>query len=308
MAVRAMLSQIGAPGDRRAADGAQAADGWASSGIGVTLLAIDGVLIAAGAVVLLWWAWRWRRSGGGDPLAGVARRRNAVVPELLLIPLGIYLVTSLAWGGFHRPEPTGVISHTTQITIGNAAQLAGLVACLWIASRTFPAGIRGFLLGSRGGGYALAPIGLMFLAVLCVCNVLVWITSAVMTMLRHPIPTHPTLIALAEESPSLGTTVVLCAGAVVIAPLAEECFFRGLLQSAVANLVGSRWTAIGVTAAAFAVMHSDQPHAVPPLAALAVLLGYAYERYGSLAAPILLHVAFNLRTIVWQLLLNAASA
>ena len=54
-------------------------------------------------------------------------------------------------------------------------------------------------------------------------------------------------------------------------------------------------------------MHSDLPHAVPPLAALAVILGYAYERSGSLLVPILLHMAFNLHTILWQLLLGPTS-
>ncbi len=144
----------------------------------------------------------------------------------------------------------------------------------------------------------------MCLVALCVCSALVWATAWVLTRFGYSIQTHPTLEALANESPSLGATAALCAGAVVIAPIAEECFFRGLLQTVLSNLFGGRWTAIIVTAVAFALMHSDQRHAVPPLAALAVILGYAYERHGSLLVPILLHAAFNLRTIVWQLLLD----
>ena len=68
------------------------------------------------------------------------------------------------------------------------------------------------------------------------------------------------------------------------------------------GLLGNRWHAIGLTAIVFALMHYDQPQAVPPLVALAVILGYAYERHGSLLVPILLHMAFNLRPIVWHLL------
>ncbi len=273
----------------------------------VALFTIDIVLMVAGAVVLLVWARRWRRHGCRDPLARTATRPNTMVPELLLVPLGIYLGAWFLLNGLYRSDSPQAMSHTTLMNLGNVAQLAGLLACLAIARRAFPGGIRAFLWGTSRLGKALASATWMFLVVLCVCSVLVWTTAAMMTMLNYPIPSHPTLQALTDESPSLGATLALCAGAVVIAPLAEECFFRGLLQTVLANLVGGRWTAIGVTAGAFALMHSDQPHAVPPLAALAVILGYAYERYGSLLVPILLHVAFNLHTIVWQLLLEPAT-
>jgi membrane protease YdiL (CAAX protease family) len=32
------------------------------------------------------------------------------------------------------------------------------------------------------------------------------------------------------------------------------------------------------------------------------MLGYAYERTGSLVSPILIHAAFNLKTLVWNAL------
>ena len=268
---------------------------------------VDIVLIAAGAVVLLVWARRWWRRGRRDPLARAARRPNTLVPELLLFPLGIYLGAWFLLNGLYGSDSPEALSRTTQMNLGNVAQLAGLLACLVIARRAFPGGIRTFLWGASRLGQALASTTWMFLVVLCVCSALVWTTATMMTMLNYPIPSHPTLQALTDESPSLGATVALCAGAVVIAPLAEEFFFRGLLQTVLANLVGGRWRAIGLTAALFALMHIDQPHAVPPLAALAIILGYAYERYGSLLVPILLHVAFNLRTIVWQLLLNSTT-
>lgn len=278
-----------------------------TSGIEGVLFTIDIVLIAAGAVVLLVWARRWWRRGRRDPLARAATRPNTMVPELLLLPLGIYLGAWFLLNGLYRSDSSEAMSRTTQMNLSNVAQLAGLLACLAIARRAFPGGIRTFLWGTSRLGKALASTTWMFVVVLCVCSALVWTTATIMTMLNYPIPSHPTLQALTDESPSLGATVALCTGAVVIAPLAEEFFFRGLLQTVLANLVGGRWRAIGLTAGAFALMHSDQPHAVPPLAALAVILGYAYERYGSLLVPILLHVAFNLRTIIWLLLLDPAT-
>lgn len=269
------------------------------------LLAIDVVVIAAGAVVLLVWVRRWWRRGRRDPLAGAATRPNTMVPELLLVPLGIFLGASFLLNGLYQSDSSEALSHTTEMNLGNAVQLAGLFACLAVARMVFSGGMRAFLWGRSRLSHALASALWMWLVALCVCSALVWVTAEVLIRFGYSLPTHPTLEALANEAPSLGATAALCVGAVVIAPIAEECFFRGLLQTVLSNLLGSRWRAIGLSAAVFAFMHIDQPHAVPPLAALAVILGYAYERHGSLLVPILLHMAFNLRTIAWQLLLNS---
>ena len=61
-----------------------------------------------------------------------------------------------------------------------------------------------------------------------------------------------------------------------------------------------RHTAIVISAGAFAAVHFQQPHVVLALFFFGVLLGYAYERTGSLAAPVLIHAAFNLKTLVWE--------
>lgn len=277
------------------------------SGTATVLLTIDILLVGAGAVVLLMWVVRWWRHGRRDPLAQAAMRPNTMVPELLLIPLGVYLGLAFLLQGLNQPDSSDAMSHTTQMNLGNAVQLAGLLACLAVARMAFTGGTRAFLWGRSRLSHALASAWWMWLVALCVCSALVWVTAEVLIRFGYSLPMHPTLEALAHEAPSLGATAALCVGAVVIAPIAEECFFRGLLQTVLSNLLGSRWRAIGLSAAVFALMHSDQAHAVPPLAALAVILGYAYERHGSLLVPILLHVAFNLRTIAWQLLLNSTT-
>jgi membrane protease YdiL (CAAX protease family) len=89
-------------------------------------------------------------------------------------------------------------------------------------------------------------------------------------------------------------------GAVVVAPIAEEAFFRGLLQTFLAGVVRSRWLAIGLTAVAFGIVHFSQPHVIPALIVLGLLIGYAYERTGTLVVPVLIHAGFNLKTLVWD--------
>jgi membrane protease YdiL (CAAX protease family) len=51
--------------------------------------------------------------------------------------------------------------------------------------------------------------------------------------------------------------------------------------------------AIIVTAVLFAAVHFPQPQSIPAIFLLALGLGYAYERTGSLVAPIVMHMIFN---------------
>ena len=79
--------------------------------------------------------------------------------------------------------------------------------------------------------------------------------------------------------------------AVIMAPLVEELFFRGTLQPALKKWLGPR-AGILTAAAFFAAMHPD-PLTMPCLFVLGVVLGYVYDRTGSIAAPAVLHMAFN---------------
>ena len=90
--------------------------------------------------------------------------------------------------------------------------------------------------------------------------------------------------------------------AVVVAPLAEEVFFRGLVQSVVRRYTRVAWVGIVVSAVFFALVHAPYWHHMPALFVLAVALGYNYERCGRLWAPILLHAVFNAVNIVMYLL------
>jgi hypothetical protein len=116
---------------------------------------------------------------------------------------------------------------------------------------------------------------------------------------------HPTLDALSDGSLSPARVGILWLGAAVIAPTAEEIFFRGALQNFLHRQAGS-YAAIGLSALAFAMVHFTQPHALPALFFLGLLLGFSYARSQSLTIPILVHAAFNLKTLVWESLLRAA--
>jgi membrane protease YdiL (CAAX protease family) len=83
--------------------------------------------------------------------------------------------------------------------------------------------------------------------------------------------------------------------AAVVAPLAEEIFFRGYLYGVVRRY-GGRWAAIGVTALLFAAIHGNAV-GFAPLVLLGVVFAVAYELTGSLWTNILMHAVFNGTTL-----------
>jgi membrane protease YdiL (CAAX protease family) len=78
---------------------------------------------------------------------------------------------------------------------------------------------------------------------------------------------------------------------VILAPIAEEVFFRGVVFNALLREAGSRWAYIG-SAALFAVIHLE-PVAMLPLFALGLALAWVYQRTRNLLAPIAMHATVN---------------
>jgi uncharacterized protein len=89
---------------------------------------------------------------------------------------------------------------------------------------------------------------------------------------------------------------LMAAFGVLLAPLVEELFFRGFLYPVLARRTGAM-AAIIVTALAFAFIHESQlARAWAPLLILfmvGVVLTYTRARTGSLAASVVLHIAYN---------------
>ena len=86
----------------------------------------------------------------------------------------------------------------------------------------------------------------------------------------------------------VGLLVVLSC---VIGPIAEELFFRGVLFAAARQHLSRGW-AILASGAAFSLIHTN-PVGFLPILVIGSLLAYLYERTGSLAAPIAVHMLHN---------------
>ena len=97
------------------------------------------------------------------------------------------------------------------------------------------------------------------------------------------------MLLFQERAPLVfGLLVVLSC---VIGPIAEELFFRGVLFAAVRRYL-SRGGAILASGAAFSLIHTN-PVGFLPIMLIGSLLAYLYERTGSLAAPIAVHILHN---------------
>jgi CAAX protease family protein len=122
-----------------------------------------------------------------------------------------------------------------------------------------------------------------------------------------PVLAHDMLKMLVDSDSQTGTALIIVS-AVLVAPILEESIFRGIVQSVMVETLGEsrRWSVVIVASIVFMFMHADLVNwenwqALPGLLVLGVVLGWLYERTGSLWPCIVLHTLFNTLNIVMAL-------
>ncbi len=279
------------------------------------LSTLDLILAGLGPAIVLTVFAGWLARSRRDPLGSIPLRQNQLREDSLILAMFVYLTTYLvALGLFKIVANAEEATSSAGGTAGSVAQVAGMAICLWIAAKTFDGGARRFCFGEGGGlgGKVVLTLLLTIVALgLCplVLQTTIWVVQHVDP--AHEFKTHSVIEALRDETHTWGVTVGLWLGAAVVAPIAEECFFRGLLQTYLVGIVqrgfpggGGRWIALAAASLVFGLGHFSQAHAVPALIVLGALFGYAYERTGSLWPPIVMHAAFNLKTLAAEALVG----
>jgi membrane protease YdiL (CAAX protease family) len=238
--------------------------------------------LGTGLVLLLWFLG-WRRA------PGERRRWGVVAVPLALAPLvgaGTSYVSCVGFGAFSL----GVV------LLGLVGQGTALLAfgalILWLLGSELDV-----IIGPRlSTGYASQ------LAVFYVFSVIaraLMTLGALWTFFPNLRQGQDRAIGVLFESldDPLGRGLMILA-AVVLAPLAEEVIFRGVLLPGLARQMHPG-TALWISAALFALFHvpSHGLGAVFP-GLLGVVFGWARLRTGSLLAPIMLHAANNLLVTV----------
>ena len=117
-----------------------------------------------------------------------------------------------------------------------------------------------------------------------------FISGIVLTYIGWP-PGEQVAVTLISGAKSWRMRVYLGVFAIVLAPVAEEFIFRGLLYPFIKQLGYPRLALVGVSLA-FALIHVDATTFVP-LFVLALALTWLYEQTDTLLAPIAAHALFN---------------
>jgi membrane protease YdiL (CAAX protease family) len=197
----------------------------------------------------------------------------------------IGLLQKLGIGGFKQPEDFGSILLGTLCFQG----------ATWILIPIF---LRKHQVGwfaifdSHGKNLrrALLMAAVVVAVVLPVAWLLQGASAAALEKIGWPTEDQAAVLLFAGAK-SVWLKIYLGAFAVVIAPVAEEFIFRGVLFPFVKQLGYPKSAWLGVSAL-FALIHFDAGTFVP-LFAFALALTWLYEFTGNLLAPILAHSLFN---------------
>jgi membrane protease YdiL (CAAX protease family) len=283
--------------------------------------------MALGALALAGWLGVFsRRSVQGPPRVSPGESLGTLL-FAMLFAFAIW-ITLPAWYLHRTGQATTVPTNpsTVEVTPGllGASVLAsgiGVLIMLGVNALQRRAGTR--LLGVHPSQFPRGLVTGILGAVILIG--LVFFASALTTILweairyRHP-QEHDLLRVLKEAKDDRGVSVLVIFSAWVVAPLFEEVFFRGHLQTLIVYGLyyvtnreavlarefnptaiesgaqfspspGVRWLGICVTSALFAAVHAGWM--APPIFLLSVCIGYAYERTGNLWTAIVMHGAFN---------------
>ncbi len=264
---------------------------------------IDQILSFAGVAIAILWCVRCAGPGSSRCLVETGDRAVGLREDSVIAAVLAYLFGAMVLSGVSQTIFSEAADVRSGLMVGNGAQIVGLLACFEIGSRLFRGGAKSFVFGGAGASGTLSVLAFVGLSVvsLGVCPLVHdWTVVAVRYFANgYEFPSHPTILALGGEGVGFFVVAGLWIGASVIAPLAEEAFFRGILQTFLCNAFGSRRTAIILSSVAFGFVHFPQPQAIPALVVLGVVLGYSYERSGSLVVPFAIHAIFNLKTLIW---------
>lgn len=220
--------------------------------------------------------------------------------DFLFLPLGILaawfleplILTRVLGFDLTAPMETG-----TLLIHGYAFQLSGLAVCLLF--RLHPAGRP-----TSGDAYAIVAAGRGFLGALYILPVLT-LTKVVWEFFLNTfgLPTDlQDVVTTFQDVAASGGTLAWIIMLVVVAPISEEFVFRGGLFRFLLSRMSLRWATL-ISSVLFGLLHQNL-FSFLPLTLLGVGLSLVYAKTGRLITPIILHMMFNLISVIFILLLS----
>ena len=193
----------------------------------------------------------------------------------------------------------GTERRTWSMIAGSLAFHGSAIACVAVFVRTTGLGWRAaFGFGEPRGSRAVLAGIVAGAAILPVAIVLGQLSSLLMASVDVE-PVSQVSVRTLQTATSLPLKLYFGVVAVLMAPVAEELLFRGVLYPTIKQR-GYPRLALWGTSLLFAATHANVMTFVP-LTVLALVLVRLYEHTGNLLAPITAHSLFNLANFVWLL-------
>jgi membrane protease YdiL (CAAX protease family) len=238
----------------------------------------------------------------------LSRYRGPSIIVLLLIAIVISnLGALLAGNDLIALQSGGELTVGGSLLVLTITQI-GLVtaAGIFVVAPRALAGVR--LLPERGAGRSmLLGLALAIPAWLGATLLSLLLTALLQLLGREPEP------GIVDEAVARLDPTVLVLAIVLVAPIAEELFFRGVVLNAWLREYRERAAIFG-SAALFAVIHANTMSAdalissvitVVPIFGLGLALALLYRRTGSLSAAVAMHAGFNAISVSIALLVRA---
>jgi membrane protease YdiL (CAAX protease family) len=240
--------------------------------------------------------WLSTTSFGKTSLENTRPRRNAMAFYMPLIPFGVWILLGAMGASFinHHKNLTNFQEQILTLVFTFIIAIVMLGIIFYIVRNYFVRGFKGFGLDARRIGRDLVGAITKLLAVWPLVLLVLVAIVVVGKSLYGPdfeIAKHEELDALLKYK-QWPMRIAIIFLAVVLAPITEEMLFRGLFQTMLRSASHKPWFGIAIASAIFSMAHANAEH-WPALFVLALGLGYAYEKSGSLLQPIFMHAIFN---------------
>ena len=200
-----------------------------------------------------------------------------------------------------------VAQMAAHIPVLPVAIFVSLIVWLPVNHRVYrsPVWLAGTFGGNRSNTGRCLMLGLVTgLGLVLISMVLALLTSQLIQAFGDQVEPQKLVTLIAEESAkkeNIPTLIFFVVMAVVVAPIAEEILFRGILYPAIKQIGYPRLAAIG-TALLFALFHVNLL-TFASLTVVALGLIALYEFTDNLLAPITAHAVFNASNLImlfWQ--------
>jgi membrane protease YdiL (CAAX protease family) len=271
--------------------------------LGSTITVTDIIICLLGITLL--GIWLFKTSLGRKALADSVPRRNNMPAYLPLIPMFILFGGVRAGVSIRKsalPEipdwQVAFLDNLILFVLGTAT----IMVIMFLARDTFARRLKGFGLNVKKIHKDFFAAVVNLLSIWPLVTLAIILTMFFVQLILGPefkMEPHEELKKIVAY-PQLPLRILIFVTVVVIAPLTEEMLFRGLFQTMIRSFLGGAWVSIIMSSALFAAVHYEPAHR-PALFMLAVCMGYAYEKSGSLFRPIFIHSLFNASSITFAL-------